>query len=101
MSRSAFLYVVALAALCAAAAGAVWYYTMPPEVARRGDAAVTPLPLSAPTFKSQAQQEPELPAGVRINFNDVTAAVGIQFQHFDGHTDREYIMETLGSGLGW
>src|SRR5947199_10831809 len=44
---------------------------------------------------------PELPPGVRVKFVDVTKESGIHFEHFDGHTEMEYIMETLGSGLGW
>jgi hypothetical protein len=44
---------------------------------------------------------PELPNGIQVNFVDVTKESGIQFSHFDGHTEMEYIMETLGSGLAW
>src|SRR5689334_17858052 len=44
---------------------------------------------------------PELPPGVQVKFVDVTEQAGIHFQHFDGHTEMEYIMETTGSGLGW
>jgi enediyne biosynthesis protein E4 len=43
----------------------------------------------------------ELPAGVNVHFTDVTEKSGIHFVHFDGHTDHEYIMETLGPGVGW
>jgi hypothetical protein len=46
-------------------------------------------------------QEPELPHGIRVKFVDVTESSGIQFVHFDGHTEMEYIMETMGSGIGW
>lgn len=42
-----------------------------------------------------------LPVGVQIKFVNVTDQAGIQFRHFDGRTDQEYIMETMGSGLGW
>jgi enediyne biosynthesis protein E4 len=34
-------------------------------------------------------------------FEDVTQAAGIDFLHFDPKTDRHYIQETMGSGLGW
>jgi hypothetical protein len=44
---------------------------------------------------------PELPNGIQVNFVDVTKESGIQFLHFDGHTEMEYIMETMGSGLAW
>src|SRR5437016_3712817 len=45
--------------------------------------------------------EPKLPNGIQIRFVDVTEKSGIHFEHFDGHTEMEYIMETLGPGLGW
>ena len=32
---------------------------------------------------------------------DVTAASGIGFRHFDPATPQHYILETMGSGLGW
>lgn len=34
-------------------------------------------------------------------FVDITAAGGIGFRHFDPATPRNYILETMGSGLGW
>jgi hypothetical protein len=43
----------------------------------------------------------ELPAGVTIDFADATSRAGINFQHFDGPTEMEYIMETTGSGVAW
>lgn len=42
-----------------------------------------------------------LPPGVQIQFANVADTAGIQFRHFDGRTEKEYIMETMGSGLGW
>jgi hypothetical protein len=42
-----------------------------------------------------------LPPGVIVNFIDVTGKSGIRFQHFNGRTDMDYIMETMGSGLAW
>jgi hypothetical protein len=49
----------------------------------------------------QFSTQPKLPAGVQIQFTNVTERAGIHFRHFDGRTDNEYIMETMGSGLGW
>jgi hypothetical protein len=43
----------------------------------------------------------ELPAGLKVQFTDVTEKSGIHFLHFDGRTEHEYIMETLGPGVGW
>src|SRR5919197_6747954 len=34
-------------------------------------------------------------------FEDVTAASGIDFQHFDSTTPMNYMPEMMGSGLGW
>lgn len=34
-------------------------------------------------------------------FDDVTAAAGIDFYHFDPATEHHYIQETLGSGIAW
>jgi hypothetical protein len=34
-------------------------------------------------------------------FVDVTAAAGIDFQHFDSITPMHYIQETMGSGVAW
>jgi hypothetical protein len=34
-------------------------------------------------------------------FEDVTAAAGVTFRHFDPATAEHYIHETIGSGLGW
>jgi hypothetical protein len=47
--------------------------------------------------------EPEVrfPAGVHIHFADVTKAAGIAFTHFDGRTDKHYVMEEMGSGVAW
>ena len=50
---------------------------------------------------SQAERELGLPGGGQVSFADVTAKAGIRFEHFDGHTEMEYIMETLGAGLAW
>src|SRR5262249_24363828 len=42
-----------------------------------------------------------LPPGVSIRFRDVTREAGIDFRHFDGRTEMQYIMDQTGSGLGW
>jgi hypothetical protein len=41
------------------------------------------------------------PDGVRIDFREVTPASGIDFRHYDGRTEMQYIMDQTGSGLGW
>jgi hypothetical protein len=52
---------------------------------------------------SPTKSEPtiHLPPGVEIKFENVTNPAGIRFRHFDGRTEKEYIMETMGSGLAW
>ena len=77
---------------------AVWWAVTParpPAPAPGPDIAVP-----ANTDPSSAS-EPELPPGVRISFADVTAAAGIQFQHVDGRTDMEYLMDSTGPGAAW
>jgi hypothetical protein len=65
------------------------------------------LPQGAVAAGSPEQASPappskvELPPGVEIRFTDVTQQAGIDFKHFDGRTDMEYIVETMGSGVGW
>ncbi|MGH9335467.1 MAG: FG-GAP repeat domain-containing protein, partial [Vicinamibacteria bacterium] len=36
-----------------------------------------------------------------IRFEDVTAASGIDFVHYNGHTDEKFMVETMGSGGGF
>jgi enediyne biosynthesis protein E4 len=43
----------------------------------------------------------KLPAGVDVQFKNVTQAAGIDFTHFDGRTDMQYIMDQTGSGVAW
>jgi hypothetical protein len=87
-TRPSWALWVGLAALLVAGAGAtVWKVSRSPEqeTAPAEGAASGPL---KPT--------PGLPW-----FEDVTAAAGIHFVHFDPRTDRYYIQETMGSGVGW
>ena len=67
----------------------------------------TSRPLQGSVESAQAldsvRSEPaiHLPPGVQIKFENVASRAGIQFRHFDGRTNKEYIMETMGSGLAW
>lgn len=56
---------------------------------------------SAPAESEGSSAPPSLPPGVRINFVDVTRAAGIDFKHYDGRTEMQYIMDQTGSGLAW
>jgi hypothetical protein len=53
-------------------------------------------PLETPIEKA-----PTLPTGVEINFVDVTTTAGIDFRHFDGRVDAEYLMDSTGPGAAW
>lgn len=64
---------------------------LPPKTAEDASA-VTPHK-SEPTV--------HLPPGVQIQFVNVAEKAGIRFRHFDCRTDKEYIMETMGSGVAW
>jgi len=55
-------------------------------------------PDAAPTADSLRPVERE-PGGV--HFSDATATAGIDFEHHDSVTDRNTILETMGSGLAW
>src|SRR5262245_53478066 len=79
---------IGLAALLAVGAGvAAWQLSRSPEPTTLHPDQKTTHPLK-PT--------PGLPW-----FEDVTRAAGIDFVHFDPRTDRYYIQETMGSGIGW
>ncbi|HEY8505195.1 MAG TPA: CRTAC1 family protein [Gemmataceae bacterium] len=62
----------------------------------------TPPPAEGPPA---APETPDAPAGPPTPghpwFEDVTAAAGIDFRHFDPATPKHCIQETMGSGLGW
>src|SRR6516225_9895397 len=63
-----------------------------------GDAGTASNP--APVL-SIPESKVEFHPGVEIRFADVTKQAGIDFTHFDGRTEMEYIVETMGSGIGW
>jgi enediyne biosynthesis protein E4 len=102
--REGFLYSAAVIAASAAVAAAVWYYPAEPgaptpEVPRPAEHATAAPAVDPP--KPRASRPAELPAGIDIRFADVTAAAGIDFRHYDGRTDMEYIMDETGAGVGW
>jgi hypothetical protein len=43
----------------------------------------------------------QLPPGLRLHFAEVTKSAGIDFRHFDGRTEMQYIMDQTGSGVAW
>ncbi len=44
---------------------------------------------------------PLLPPGLVVNFVDITRKAGIEFQHVDGRTPMEYLMDSTGPGAAW
>src|SRR5436309_1571884 len=96
------LLLLAAAAVAGAAAWLMVPVTSPPPLAAPpGADSAAPAPLPVPELRPAAEPDVKLPAGISIQFADVTKAAGIDFQHFDGRTDMEYIMDQTGSGLAW
>jgi hypothetical protein len=104
MSR--LLVLVGLLILLAGAAAAAARLWFSPAVSPRETTPSTPARGSGlgdvlGTGAADSEAGPELPAGVELKFTDVTDAAGIRFQHYNARSDMDYIMETMGSGLGW
>src|SRR5947209_18223241 len=100
MSRTPIRYLPAMLVVGAAVAAAILLCfascsrdTVAPVPATSSSPADVPPRYPGP----QAKTELGLPAGRQVSFADVTAKAGIRFEHFDGHTEMEYIMETLGA----
>src|SRR4029077_18935969 len=45
------------------------------------------------------QTGPKTPAAASARFTDITANIGISFQHFSSHTSKKYLIETMGAGV--
>lgn len=101
MSRGILVYTASLILLSVAVGVAVWYFpsapSPPPAVPGRTTTR-TDLPNNAPV---PAPVLPQLPAGVRLDFQDVTKKAGIEFKHVDGRTEMQYLMDSTGSGVAW
>lgn len=95
-----FVLPACLAAVAASlAAGAALWFASP---SRSGSAPANPPPESASANQPRKKDAgPGLPPGFKVHFVEVTDQAGIDFTHFDGRTEMDYIMETVGSGLGW
>src|SRR5579864_5335803 len=97
MFRSS-LTVALILGLAAAVGATVWLAIKPQtggEAASREQAAAREITSSPP------EPEFQFPPGINIKFQDVTRSAGINFQHFDGRSAMQYIMDQTGSGLGW
>jgi hypothetical protein len=60
-----------------------------------------PSPSVAPPPVTEASPTPRIPPASPFRFTDVTAAAGIQFNHFAGMTDNKWYPETIGAGVGF
>jgi hypothetical protein len=103
MTRTLGLYVATVCLLSSAVAAAVWFYPAATGPSSASTAAERQLPtLKFDTRPAEGTAADEaLPVGVKIAFVNATARAGIDFRHFDGRTDMEYIMDQTGSGIGW
>jgi enediyne biosynthesis protein E4 len=95
---------LALCSVLGACAVGLWIFLVSPPTGHSPPPAPPDAPPPKPSVqapKVRPRKEPELPAGIEIRFADVTAASGVRFNHYDGRTDMEYIMDQTGSGVGW
>ena len=98
------LGIFALAAVCAAIAWALLVRTSGTVTSAKITPKATDRGKEGPPIASVKVSPPseyKLPAGVKIQFNDVTKPAGIEFLHFDDRTPMEYIMDSTGAGLAW
>src|SRR5438105_10556246 len=101
MFRALAFSFAAILALCIVG-GTVWYFTPPPTTPTSPSERVSlAVPPGAVSVQQSRPQDVKLPAGMQIRFREVTREAGIDFRHFDGRTDKEYIMDQTGSGLAW
>src|SRR5436190_14856922 len=103
MTRTWIVYVLAFLLLGAGIAAAIRFDLLlsePPPLSGDNSTVEPTIHHSLLTTHS-SKMEPALPPGIQVKFVDVTERSGIHYQHLDGHTEIEYIMETLGSGIGW
>src|SRR6202158_565741 len=96
------LLVLGVVVLMAGAAGvAVLLLRSPPAPPETSAHASTEraMPIVGPKIRPDAPVK--LLAGVEIRFRETTREAGIDFVHFDGRTEAEYIMDQTGAGLAW
>jgi hypothetical protein len=68
----------------------LWHFT------HNGPPPASTTPVEIGPGPTQSRPTPGIPW-----FEDVTAATGITFRHFDPATEHHYIQETMGSGIAW
>ncbi|OWK36011.1 CRTAC1 family protein [Fimbriiglobus ruber] len=96
------VYLFAVVCIALVAVGAVLLYPSATNDRATPDGGTAVVAPAADTASApQPAPEPVLPPGVQIRFVDATAAAGIRFDHFDGRTDMEYLMDSTGPGAAW
>jgi enediyne biosynthesis protein E4 len=105
MSRIFLTLLLGIIALSGGLGATVWYFanstegagTEPPS----SNSDLVPMPEDRRSKIEDPPTKFHLPPGIQISFANVTRSAGIDFVHFDGRTDMEYIMDQTGSGLAW
>ncbi len=96
MARTpALVCAIALSALGAAGLGA-WFALGGPRIVLAPASETPEVPSS-----TAGDDDPGIPAGIRIDFEDVAESAGVRFRHFDGRVPMRYLMDTTGPGLAW
>jgi hypothetical protein len=99
MNRLLVFAVLGVTAAGAVIAALIWYLLFATDSPA---SAIAPSLDSATYDRSPIDEKAvAFPPGIHINFVEVTKAAGIDFHHFDGRSEMQYIMDQTGSGLGW
>ena len=57
--------------------------------------------LSAISANDLSRSDKSLPASPSLVFEDVAAEAGLDFQHFSGSPEKQYILESMSGGVAW
>ena len=57
--------------------------------------------LSGISANDLSRSDKSLPASPSLTFEDVAAEAGLDFQHFSGSPEKQYILESMSGGVAW
>ena len=57
--------------------------------------------LSGISANDLTRSDKSLPASPSLTFEDVAAAAGLDFRHFSGSPEKQYILESMSGGVAW
>jgi len=57
--------------------------------------------LSGTSANDLSRSDKSLPASPSLVFEDVAAEAGLDFQHFSGSPEKQYILESMSGGVAW